>query len=61
MDTTKRRIEYFKTAYSPLYEQYVEILGVHHDDSGDPILTCRIAFTDKVALFREFELEQYCL
>ena len=51
----------FKTAYSPVWEQYVGITKVYLDDFGQPIVKARIAYTETVALFRHEELTDYCL
>jgi hypothetical protein len=51
----------YKTAYSPVWEQYVGIVKVRRDEDGVPIVEARIAFTDTVALFRQNELTNYVL
>lgn len=51
----------YKTAYSPVWEQYVGIVKVYQDDFGQPIVKARIAYTETVALFRPEELTDYCL
>jgi len=55
------KLSLFKTAYSPVWEQYVGIVKVRRDEDGVPIVEARIAYTDTVALFRQNELTDYVL
>jgi len=58
---TIEKLRLMKTAYSPLYEAYVQIIKVRVDDNGVPIIDARVSCTDKVVIFREQELTEWCL
>jgi len=60
-DPSFAKLQLYKTAWSNTYNSYVEILRVHKDDSGEPIITCRILLSDKQVLFRVCELSEWCL
>jgi hypothetical protein len=54
----------YKTAFSPLYEVFVAITHVHTDADGKFIFTCDFSHKGamvKGILFREHELERFCL
>lgn len=52
----------YKTAYSPLFEEYVGIVGVFQDVNGEFLFTGYLASEkSKEILFRESELDQFCL
>jgi hypothetical protein len=51
----------FKTAYSPVWEEFVEIVKVRLDEDGVPLVEARVAYTDMVCLFRQNELTNYVL
>jgi hypothetical protein len=51
----------YKTAWSDTYNSYVEIIHVHKDDSGEPIITCRVPGKSEQVLFRVCELSEWCL
>lgn len=59
MDIEQLRL--YKTAYSVLDECYVKIIRVWPDENGKPLLRCQLQDTDKELLFRETELNQFCL
>ena len=61
MDTPIEKLKQYRTAYSVLDECYVEIVRVWPDENGKPLLRCRLQDTDKEFLFRESELNQFCL
>jgi len=60
MDT---KMQLYKTAYSPLYEHFVEILGTYEDEKhGVMVIACLEG--DEVRqpmIFRDYELIEYCL
>lgn len=58
---TATRLSLYKTAFSPLYETYVEILKVREDGVGGHIIDGRVAFKTDTVLFRPHELTDYCL
>ncbi len=57
----------YKTAYSLVYKCFVGILHAHQDVHGRWIYTCRLENSPRNApigdciLFRECELERFCL
>lgn len=55
------KLRMYKTAFSYLYETYIEIMEVDLDKNGEPIILGRPAFTDKKVLFRVCELKEFCL
>lgn len=57
------KIELYKTAYSPLHEEFVGIRKVRYDDNGRTILDCHVNGypEDHIHLFRENELTDYVL
>lgn len=58
---TPEKLKLYKTAYSKTYESFVEIIKIHHDDMGEPIITARIPEVKDYVLFRVCELEKFCL
>ncbi len=50
----------YKTAYSPVHEEYVEITGHHTTSSGDVIVHVRLIDGTEM-VFRPHELERYVL
>ena len=56
------KLKYYKTAWSKMYESYVQILGFHFDDVGDPIIKARVpGEKSEYVLFRSCELSEFCL
>jgi len=55
------KLELYKTAYSPLYETYVSIKSVYFDCNGNAVITARPIDLNHDVLFREHELDRYCL
>jgi len=59
--------ELYKTAFSPIYNCFVGIIHAHQDSLGEWIYTCRLENSPADApvgngiLFRECELERFCL
>lgn len=51
----------YKTAYAPLYRQYVGIDKVRTDERGELIFECHLPNDDRTMLFRECELTNFCL
>lgn len=52
----------YKTAFSPLYNEYVGIKKVRQDRSGQFIFDCHIAYHNKkLTSFREHELRNFVL
>ena len=58
---TLEKLNLYKTAYSPTYESFVEIIKIHQDISGEPIISARIPGRENHVLFRVCELEKFCL
>lgn len=58
---SKVKMKLYKTAYSPLYETYVGIKSVYYDSNDEAVITASVAGLDGNFLFREYELERYCL
>ena len=64
---TKPKQTLYKTAYSPLYECFVGIDHAHQDVNDQWIFTCHLVDSPPDApigdcvLFREYELERFCL
>lgn len=60
---TLAKMYLYKTAYSPVYEAYVGILGVRKDERGELIIDAHVAGTPEadVVAFRVHELTRYCL
>lgn len=60
MPTQKQTL--YKTAYSPLFECYVSITRVYDDEDGQVIFVGESQAAGlKDHLFREHELEKFCL
>lgn len=58
----KLRAQLYKTAYSPLYECYVAIIGVYENEDGEPLVKARLAGTNYgYIIFRPDELTKYGL
>jgi len=55
------KLELYKTAYSPMYENFVEITKIRYDDNGRAIIHARIAHSEQNVAFRQNELIDYCL
>ena len=57
------KLSLYKTAFSPLYNQYVGIIGVHLNDIGELIITAYLASTSKenCILFHPEELTNFVL
>ena len=53
------KLKLMKTAWSPLYSCFVRIVKVRVDASGMPVIHAVCGGSE--ILFREFELERYCL
>lgn len=54
------KLPLYKTAWSPLYREYVSIKKVRHDSDQRPILDCTVGSLDgQVHLFRVEELTNY--
>lgn len=50
----------FKSAYSPLYEEYIKIFKVRQDENGELIIDATIfSNPGEIVLFRQTELEQF--
>ena len=50
----------YKTAFSPLYGSFIEIVHAHEDDRGEWIYTGKL-LTGRTVLFRSVELTRLCL
>jgi len=57
------KLRLMKTAYSPLYQQFISIKSVRPDDNGIPIIDGEINDNGKkrIVIFRECELKKFCL
>lgn len=51
----------YRTAWSPLWEEYVEIRKVVRDEHDRPIILACVPSVDRVCLFRAEELTNYVL
>ncbi len=47
---------YYKSGYSPMYDEYVEIVSHCHDRDGGVVYRCRLRGDNRIILFRPFEL-----
>ena len=55
-----KKLKLYKTAYSPMFKQFVVIAKVREDIRGVPIIDAR--FDDgQLIMFRQQELTDYCL
>lgn len=54
------KLRWYKTAYSPMYEQYVAIVGYHMDPDGEPVVHAKL-MDDTEVVFRAWELTEYVL
>ena len=61
------KLAYYKTAFSPMYNQFVAIKNHYFDSNGDVIIECELAEERRDALygskiiFRSYELMNYVL
>lgn len=58
---TLEKLKMYKTAYSPVWEKYVEIKRVFADVNGIPVIVARVPNISEQFYFREIELNQFCL
>lgn len=58
---SQAKLEMYRTAYSPTYESFIEIMKIHYDVSGEAIISGRIPGREDYVLFRVCELEKFCL
>lgn len=58
---SQAKLAMYKTAYSPTYESFIEIVKVRYDDMGEAIIHGRIPGREDHVLFRVCELEKFCL
>ena len=58
----KLSLSLYKTAWSPLYREYVSIKNVRWDSNDRPILDCQVGSDkDHLHLFRAEELTNYVM
>lgn len=55
------KLKMYKTAFSPLWNMFVEIKSVHTDDNGVPILITRLPTISDHFFFRPSELVDFSL
>lgn len=58
-DPTAESLSIYKSAYSDVYGCRVEIVKIRTDDSGRPILDCKVPDCENLVLFRVDELTLY--
>jgi len=58
-EMTTDELKRCKSAYSPLFSEFVSIIKVREDESGVPIIETKMIDGTKM-LFREYELNRYC-
>jgi len=56
---TPPKLELYKTAYSPMYSEYVKIMRVRYDT--ECVAVIHALTSDGEVMFREHELTKYCL
>jgi len=64
LETRKSELDRYVTAFSPMFNVYVSIDGIHEDDDGFAILTCSSNYGEErfdSMLFRASELTKYCM
>ena len=53
----KNNLDRYKSAWSPTYEKFVEIISHRFDEDGEPIITAKVE--GKEILFRIEELDKF--
>lgn len=53
------KLKRYRTAYSPFYNAFVEIVKVWEDSDGKPLIKARVGHSDLHIIFRETELTSY--
>lgn len=63
--TSRTKLALYKTAWSPTYQSYIEIIKVRYDDNDEPIIDGRIPANvnepERFVMFRVCELREFCL
>ena len=59
MNDFEYKLPLYKTAFSPYYDERVDIIKIEKDGNGNPVVVCKMEGSSKTYRFSPLELTRY--